>query len=76
MEEDREDDPERSYPELTSVLARLTDRYRQVLELRFLSGLTLKETAEALDMKTNAVKVLQHRALKRAQQLAHNNETD
>lgn len=68
--DDEGDETPESYPELEFVMAELSDRYREVLELRFLSGLSIKETAEVLEMKTNAVKVLQHRALKSAQQLA------
>lgn len=48
------------------VLARLPDNYRQVLELRFLRGYSLRETAEAMGVSLSNAKVLQHRALRRA----------
>lgn len=48
------------------VLAGLPDNYRQVLELRFLRGYSLRETAEALGVSLSNAKVLQHRALRKA----------
>jgi RNA polymerase sigma-70 factor (ECF subfamily) len=48
------------------VLAGLPDNYRRVLELRFLRGYTIKETASALGVSVNNAKVLQLRALRRA----------
>ncbi len=41
----------------------LTDLQRQVIALRFVAGLSLAETAEAMDRSVNAVKNLQHHAL-------------
>jgi len=41
----------------------LTDLQRQVIALRFVAGLSLGETAEAMDRSVNAVKNLQHHAL-------------
>lgn len=49
-----------------AVLAPLPPRYRQVLELRFLEGLTIVETAERMGVTVGNAKVLQHRALKKA----------
>src|ERR1700694_4288228 len=49
-----------------SVLARLPDNYRRVLELRFLRGYSMRETADAMGVTIANVKVLQHRALRRA----------
>jgi RNA polymerase sigma factor (sigma-70 family) len=49
-----------------AVLARLPANYRQVLELRFLRGYSLRETAEAMGVSLANAKVLQHRALRRA----------
>ena len=51
------------------LLARLPERYRVVLELRFLRGYSLGETARALGISVANAKVLQHRALRRAAQL-------
>jgi len=48
------------------LLQPLPPRYRQVLELRFLSGMSIDETAERMDVTVANVKVLQHRALKKA----------
>jgi RNA polymerase sigma factor (sigma-70 family) len=49
-----------------AVLERLPSNYRQVLELRFLRGYSLRETAETMGVSLANAKVLQHRALKRA----------
>lgn len=42
----------------------LTDLQQQVLALRFASGLSVRETAEAMERSEGAVKNLQHHALK------------
>jgi RNA polymerase sigma-70 factor (ECF subfamily) len=51
---------------LERVLSALPERYRRVLELRFLSGMTIRETAEVMGLTPENVKVIQHRALARA----------
>lgn len=51
---------------LTKVLTNLSDRYREVLELRFISKLSLKEVASIMETTTGNVKVLQNRAIKSA----------
>jgi RNA polymerase sigma-70 factor (ECF subfamily) len=48
------------------LLRPLPPRYRQVLELRFLEGRTVEETAEQMGITVANAKVLQHRALKKA----------
>jgi RNA polymerase sigma factor (sigma-70 family) len=48
------------------ILATLPDRYRRVLELRFLEACTIKEAAQAMNVSVSNVKVLQHRALRMA----------
>lgn len=48
------------------VLQGLSERYRRVLELRFLLGYSIQETARELDISPENVKVIQHRALARA----------
>src|SRR5438270_152389 len=48
------------------LLGMLPDNYRRVLELRFLHGCSLKETAEAMHVTEANAKVLQHRALHKA----------
>lgn len=54
---------------LASVLDALPDNYRRVLELRFLQGLSVRDTAGALGVSVSNAKVLQHRALRLAAQL-------
>lgn len=51
------------------ILNALPTNYRQVLECRFLKNLSIAETATALNESEANVKVLQHRALKKAAQL-------
>ena len=54
------------------VLARLSERYRDVLTLRFLLNLSLKETAARMNLSEANVKVLQFRALRKASQFMEN----
>ena len=58
--------PVRTERRIDRLLAALPERERRVLELRFLRGYTLIETARELGMSEGNVKVVQHRALKRA----------
>ena len=51
------------------VLDTLPDRYRQILELRFLQGNSIKESAAQLGISVANAKVLQHRALRLAAQV-------
>jgi RNA polymerase sigma-70 factor (ECF subfamily) len=46
------------------ILAELAPDQREVLVLRFVSDLSLDETARVLEKSTGAVKALQHRALR------------
>jgi len=48
------------------VLEALPPNYRKVLELRFLRGYSIKETAAAMSISAGNAKVLQLRALRRA----------
>ncbi|HLX87203.1 MAG TPA: sigma-70 family RNA polymerase sigma factor [Acidimicrobiales bacterium] len=52
------------------ILAALPERYRRILELRFLEMCSVKEAARAMDVSTSNAKVLQHRALKMAAKVA------
>lgn len=52
------------------VIAELPENYRTVLEHRFFSQHTVAETAAAMHITENNVKVLQYRALKKAAELA------
>jgi RNA polymerase sigma factor (sigma-70 family) len=58
-----------------AILAGLPDRYRQVLQLRFLEACSLKEVAAELGVTVGNAKVLQHRALRRAATVADRLET-
>jgi RNA polymerase sigma-70 factor (ECF subfamily) len=48
------------------ILAALPDRYRRILELRFLEACSIKEAAHAMGVSVSNAKVLQHRALRMA----------
>ena len=52
------------------ILAALPDRYRQILQLRFLEGCTVAEAAREIGVSVANAKVLQHRAIRRAAQMA------
>jgi len=49
-----------------ALLETLPESYRRVLELRFLKGYSVRETAQELELTETNVKVLQFRALNRA----------
>jgi RNA polymerase sigma factor (sigma-70 family) len=65
-EYDRPAEDGRSGQRVERVLAALPDRYRRVLELRFLRSCSIRETAAELQTSVGNVKVLQHRALRLA----------
>jgi RNA polymerase sigma factor (sigma-70 family) len=48
------------------LLEDLPERYRQILELRFLGAFSVKEAADAMGISVANAKVLQHRALRMA----------
>jgi RNA polymerase sigma-70 factor (ECF subfamily) len=50
------------------VLSALPDHYRHILELRFLRGYSVRESAKEMGITVTNAKVLQHRALRRAAQ--------
>jgi len=52
------------------ILAALPDRYRRILELRFLETCSIKEAAQAMGVSVSNAKVLQHRALRMAATMA------
>jgi RNA polymerase sigma-70 factor (ECF subfamily) len=54
---------------LSTVLAQLKPRLKQVILCRFISGLSHAETAEAMGISEGNVRVLQHRALKKMRRL-------
>jgi RNA polymerase sigma factor (sigma-70 family) len=51
------------------VLESLPDNYRQILELRFLHGRSIKDSAKEMGISVANAKVLQHRALRLAAQV-------
>jgi RNA polymerase sigma-70 factor, ECF subfamily len=51
--------------DLHAALARLDERDRELIALRYGSDLTARQIAELLGLKTNAVEVALHRALRR-----------
>lgn len=61
------DDTESKAPkQAAEILAALPERYRRILELRFLQAKSLKEAARAMNITVSNAKVLQHRALRLA----------
>ncbi|HUF05868.1 MAG TPA: sigma-70 family RNA polymerase sigma factor [Candidatus Binatia bacterium] len=57
---------ERARARAQSLLRRLPDHYRRVLELRFLERMSVAETADAMGISSGNARVLQYRALRRA----------
>ena len=50
---------------ISKSIKTLTDLQQEVISLRFAGGLSIKETASAVGRKENAVKALQHSAIKK-----------
>ena len=65
---DEPDGPNQAPERARRVLDALPDRYRRILELRFLQAMSLKEAAKEMDVTVGNAKVLQHRALRLAAQ--------
>ena len=57
------DQPSEAPNRVARILAALPDRYRRILELRFLEASSIKEAAHTMDISVSNAKVLQHRAL-------------
>ncbi len=57
-------------PLARQILATLPEHYRRILELRFLQGSSIKESARALEVSVSNAKVLQYRALRMAARVA------
>ena len=66
--QDEPDAPSQAPEKARRVLGSLPERYRQILELRFLRAMSLKEAAGEMDVTVGNAKVLQHRALRLAAQ--------
>lgn len=62
--------PSRAEGRTAAILDALPANYRRILELRFLDAATVREAAAAMGISTANAKVLQHRALRRAAQVA------
>jgi RNA polymerase sigma-70 factor (ECF subfamily) len=60
------EEAEPAVEKVQAVLALLPENYRRVLELRFLHGCSLKETAAAMQITEANAKVIQHRAIQKA----------
>jgi RNA polymerase sigma-70 factor (ECF subfamily) len=58
-----------SVQEVYKAMGALTKLQREVITLRFASGLSVLEAAQAMGKKENAVKALQHAAIKRLRAL-------
>ncbi len=66
---DRKLDIELSIKEVKEAMGGLTQLQQEVLSLRFAGGLSVAETAETMGKKENAVKALQHAAIKKLRTL-------
>jgi RNA polymerase sigma-70 factor (ECF subfamily) len=64
------DDGGRARRQASQILAALPERYRRILELRFLETCSIKEAAQAMDVSIGNAKVLQHRALRMAAKMS------
>ena len=60
--------------EVNQAMAQLTELQREVLNLRFAGGLSIKETAETVKRNENSVKALQHSAVKKLRVLLQPNQ--
>jgi RNA polymerase sigma factor (sigma-70 family) len=60
---------------VAKVLDTLPHQYRRILELRFLQGRSIKESAAELGVSVANAKVLQHRALRLAAQVNEKGES-
>jgi RNA polymerase sigma factor (sigma-70 family) len=58
-----------------AILTRLPERYRRILQLRFLESCSLREAAAEMGVSVGNAKVLQHRALREAATVAERMET-
>jgi RNA polymerase sigma-70 factor (ECF subfamily) len=66
---DKQIDMKISIKEVNNAMGGLTQLQQEVLTLRFAGGLSVAETAEAMGKKENAVKALQHAAIKKLRTL-------
>jgi RNA polymerase sigma factor (sigma-70 family) len=64
------DPPSNAPHRVKRLLGALPDRYRRILELRFLEACSIREAAQSMDVSVSNAKVLQHRALRMAAKVA------
>ena len=64
------DPPSNAPNRANQILVALPDRYRRILELRFLEACSIKEAAQSMNVSVSNAKVLQHRALRMAAKVA------
>lgn len=67
-------DDSRAVSRAETILRHLPDRYRRILQLRFLGACSLREAAAELGVTVGNAKVLQHRALREAAAVAERME--
>lgn len=65
---------DRASVRVEALLRGLPDRYRKVLELRFLQRMSVAETAQAMGISSGNAKVLQYRALRKAALIGGGND--
>ena len=58
-----------SMDEVVEAMTSLTDLQHEVITLRFVAGLSIAETADAVGKKENAVKALQHAGIRKLRNL-------
>ena len=56
------------------AIQKLEPNYQDVVMMRFVEDLSIKETAKAIGKSEGATKLLQHRAIKRLKELLQINE--
>lgn len=76
-EDDEEEEEEQTEEQIAfekhlidNILHELDPPYNEVLECRFMRGLSINDTADELELSSANVRVIQHRALKKAQKIA------
>ncbi|MDP3947774.1 MAG: sigma-70 family RNA polymerase sigma factor [bacterium] len=62
-----------SMEQIRKVMAQLTDDQQDVLLMRFVDDLSIRDVAKALVKSDGAVKLLQHRAIEKLKELLHDN---
>ncbi|MBD3279442.1 MAG: sigma-70 family RNA polymerase sigma factor [Candidatus Pacebacteria bacterium] len=58
-----------TYKQLYRAMKQLPDHYREVIQLRIVEELSIKETTKVMNRSSVSVRVLQHRALKKLRKI-------